>query len=413
MKRFASLLLAALLALAVLPASAAAPGFSNLTVTARYTEDTFADAAGDDIAVAAVYGLGLMRGNGQGSFNGSGVMRYAEVLALACRLHSLYRSGTAEFETGDGEDGPWYQVYLDYALSAGILEEAPEDLSAQAVRRDLAALLAKSLPESAYPAVNRVADNALADVFSDSPRASEIYLLCRAGVLVPEEGGALRPDAPVTHDYAAAVLSRAAYRSLRNRYTLSAGSASPLLAERPALADEALADCAVVGNTLAQGLNFYSGLGSVMHFYTDQYATVATASELLDRMDGRSFRRIYLEFGLNEFSMDLDHFQTLYGEIVDRLRQDQPGADIYVMSLTPVTADRNAAGNYTMERIRDFNSRLQELCRERECAYLDCCDALCDEDGWLPAEYAGWDGSPHLSEAAYRAWEKLIRTRYL
>ena len=57
-------------------------------------------------------------------------------------------------------------------------------------------------------------------------------------------------------------------------------------------------------------------------------------------------------------------------------------------------------------------SALRELAEENECWYLDCCTPLCDESGYLPDKYAGWDGSPHLATSGYGDWADVIRTYY-
>ena len=82
------------------------------------------------------------------------------------------------------------------------------------------------------------------------------------------------------------------------------------------------------------------------------------------------------------------------------------------MAITPVTKAVNDKGTFTMQRIRSWNGALYDLAAETGCRYLDCCTALCDETGYLPESYAGWDGSPHLEAAGYRAWAEAIRTHY-
>ena len=82
------------------------------------------------------------------------------------------------------------------------------------------------------------------------------------------------------------------------------------------------------------------------------------------------------------------------------------------MAVTLVTKARSDAGSFTMERITAFNEALRTLAEETQCWYLDCCTPLCDEDGYLPEEFGGWDGSPHLSVTGYCAWADMIRDYY-
>ena len=89
-----------------------------------------------------------------------------------------------------------------------------------------------------------------------------------------------------------------------------------------------------------------------------------------------------------------------------------PEAELYLMAVTPVTKTVSDRGTFTMKRIGEFNARLRALAEESECWYLDACTPLCDESGYLPAAYAGWDGSPHLATAGYVAWADVIRSYY-
>ena len=165
----------------------------------------------------------------------------------------------------------------------------------------------------------------------------------------------------------------------------------------------------MLGNSLADGMKLYSGLA--MDYYGTTGATVFNnnAEDLMEH----SYGKVYLEFGINELSYNTAPIMEAYGEIVDRIRSAMPEAEIYVMSLTPVTQKRNAGGTFTQEAIRNFNAALRELCTRKRCWYVDVFTALLDGDGWLPEEYAGWDGSPHLSSPGYRAWADVLRKYYV
>ena len=116
--------------------------------------------------------------------------------------------------------------------------------------------------------------------------------------------------------------------------------------------------------------------------------------------------------GINEIGYGPEKISEGYAALIDRIRAVMPDAEIYVMAITPVTWQKSAQGNFNMPTIRKVNAALYEMCREKDCWYLDCCELLCDESGFLPERYAGWDGSPHLAVEAYQAWADLIRTYY-
>lgn len=410
MKKMISALLAAVLVL-VCALPAAAEGYYNFKEVAAYAPGTFSD-VGEDVwyrdSVAAVYELGLMQG-ADGLFRPADSVTLGEAVALADRLHSLYHTGEAEFAATE----PWYEAYVDYAVQSGIVTDAAASWTEPATRAEFAGVLAHALPEEALPPVNEIADGQLPDVKMPHPRSAEIYSLYRAGVLTGNNSyGAFAPESTIERSSAAAIVARMAYRSLRQKYVLDILS-YPDLAEREAAPEGFFSNSAMLGNSLAQGMQIYSGLGDLgMSFFCYQSITVNSADEYVTQLCQRQYDRVYIEYGINEIYMEPSAFAEAYGRIIERIRAAMPEAEIYVMAVTPVTAARSAGGSFTMARIRAFNTALYALAEEMECWYLDCCESLCDDTGYLVGSYAGWDGSPHLDVSGYRAWADVIRTHY-
>ncbi len=428
MKRWITFLLCAALVCGccTLPA-AASGGLSNFRATAVYREGQFDDVKTEDWFhdnVAAVYELGLMIGAGTG-FNAQGNISAAEALTLCARIHSIYRTGKAKFE----QSTPWYQVYLDYCLDHNILKGSYADYDAALDRRDFATLLAHSMPASALPAINELADNAVPDVRAEDTWATEIYRLYRAGILRGGDAyGSFQPDTKITRAEVAAMVTRMAYRSLRLKFELQSGGAPvvdapglnyPDLPLQPRVDDSFFANAAMLGNSLVQGMKLFSGIQN-MRFFGVQSTSVfrpdgaeAVFSQLLQ---GR-YDKVYIEYGINEIGYGTASIVSAYGGIIDRIRQAMPGVEIYVMSMTPVTYQTSTSGNasgsvFSMNSIRSLNAALREMCIAKQCWYVDCCEALCDATGYLPEYYMGWDNSPHLAAAGYQAWAEVLRTHY-
>ena len=422
MKRFTCLFLAAALLCGCVTIIAHADGsLSNFQTVAQYTEGLFKDVSQEDWFhdnVAAVYELGLMVGTGH-RFKPKGELTLAETVTMAARIHSIYTTGAADCEKSE----PWYQVYVDYATTAGILsgvEITAQSLDAPATRRQFAAILAHALPERALPEINAVEDDAIPDVRCADTHGDEIYRLYRAGVLVgSEKNGACQPDSAIQRCAAAAVVTRMAYRSLRLRFTLER-QPYPDLIEKPRADDSMFANSAMVGNSLAQGMKIYSGLQ--MNYFVYQSTTVFDPNgydptRCYDRLLQGKYDRVYLEYGINELGFGPARICEGYGKLIDQIRERMPGVEIYVMAVTPVTYACSTTGNangsiFSMTAIRNLNAALREMCRDKQCWYLDCCELLCDDTGYLPKKYAGWDASPHLAVEGYVAWAEIIRTHY-
>ena len=413
MKKMISLLLGTILLFAcALPAAAAEGGYHNFKKVAEYAGGTFTDVAEDAWyrdSVAAVFELGFMQG-ADGLFRPEDSVTLGEAVALASRIHGMYHTGGVQFFAATD---PWYTAYVDYASSNGIIGGDFTSWEAPATRAQFAGILAHALPQEALPSVNDVADGQLPDVKAPDAYSAEIYSLYRAGILTGNNRyGSFAPASTIQRSAAATIVARMAYRSLRQKYTLEELT-YPDLAERDAAPDEFFANSAMLGNSLAQGMQLYSGLKNLgMDFFCYQSVTVNNADTYVTQLCQRQYDRVYIEYGINEIYMEPAAFAAAYGKIVDRIRAAMPEAEIYVMAVTPVTAARSSGGSFTMTRIRALNAALHDMAAERECWYLDCCETLCDDTGYLVGSYAGWDGSPHLAESGYRAWADVIRTYY-
>lgn len=175
--------------------------------------------------------------------------------------------------------------------------------------------------------------------------------------------------------------------------------------------DDYFADAAFIGNSLVDGFRMYSGL-SVCDYYAATSKTVFTVDEYITQMSGKDYGKIYILLGINEIGYSMDRLMSAYGGVLDRLAADHPDALIYIMGISPVSANKDAAGgSFTMANVRRFNENLYELAQEKECYYIDLCDALAGEDGFLPANKT-WDGI-HFNASYYKVWLEYLQYHYI
>lgn len=222
-KRILSLALTLGLVMTLCPtALAAGKGLSNFQKSAAYTTGTFTDVPADTWYaenVKTAYEMDLMKGTSSAAFSPDGNITVGSTIALACRLHSIYSTGTANFVQGE----PWYQVYVDYAVKNGIISQGQfTDYNAAATRRQFAAILARSLPAEALEAKNTVDDGMIPDVAAGSDNYNDIYLLYRAGILTGSDSkGTFQPETTITRSSVAAIVSRMANPALRQNISLT------------------------------------------------------------------------------------------------------------------------------------------------------------------------------------------------
>ncbi|MBN2285031.1 MAG: S-layer homology domain-containing protein [Tissierellales bacterium] len=161
--------------------------------------------------IAQAYEYGLMKGNSPSTFNPIGNVTLAEAVTMAARVHSIYSTGTATFSQGS----PWYQVYVDYAIDNGIIEEDDfDDYNRTATRAEMAYIFSNAMPTSEFEQQNTVVH--LPDVNSTTPYYASIMTLYRAGILTGgDTSGTFYPERNISRAEAAAIISRVALSSMR------------------------------------------------------------------------------------------------------------------------------------------------------------------------------------------------------
>lgn len=175
--------------------------------------------------------------------------------------------------------------------------------------------------------------------------------------------------------------------------------------------DAWFSDAAFLGNSLVDGFRLFSGL-TTCDVYAATSMTVLGADKLIEQMSAEQYGKVYILLGINEIGFDADYFKGIYADMLDAIREQQPDADIYIMSLTPVSEQKSTTDStFSMDRIRLYNEKLLELAEEKSCYYIDLIEALADDTGYLPAT-ATADGV-HFAASHYQVWLEYLRTHHV
>ena len=423
MKKTAALLLSAVLVLSagVTDARAASVGMFNFQRVNTYTDGQFTDVAPEDwynAGIRTAYELGLMGGESDSWFNAAGQITVAQAIITAARLHSIYHTGSRGFLSGD----PWYAPYISYAKEHGIITGDP-DIYAPATRAQFADILSHALPADALEPVNDIGVDAIPDVKSGGEYADSIYMLYRAGVLTGSNARhAFYPKSSISRAEAAVIVARMADKSLR-KGGLTLQYTGPDLTAMEVQDDSFFARSAILGNSLVEGLRLFSNLKSI-HYFSATSVSVVSATQtknvrlndgsmgtLVQSLCQEQYDKIYIELGINEIGTNVDTFIRRYGDMVDTIRTAEPGADIYIISVLPVTRAKSQSGQvFNMPRVNLYNAVLYQLAADKQCYYMDVCSAFLDGDGYLPSSWSS-DGV-HLYAKYYSVWENCMRTLY-
>ena len=111
-------------------------------------------------------------------------------------------------------------------------------------------------------------------------------------------------------------------------------------------------------------------------------------------------RNIYIMLGTNGLAyFDGAYMANKLVELIAELETACPTANIYVITIPPVTAAHEAEGQETMEMVNNYNAKLKEICSMGGYGCIDLCSLLQDVNGYLAAQYAEADGLHFLGDA--------------
>lgn len=378
-------------------------------------ENGFLDVASDSPFlpyIAFVYENGYMRGPDDSHFEPLKDMDVASAMALLCNLNNKLQRNNAEFPDTE----PWYETYVSYAQKQGIIDKSVKEFEVPLTRGQFSEMLVNAVPESMLPAINKVKQGAIPDVDMEKSYANAVYTLYRAGIFSGvDRMGNFKPESKIARQEVAAAIARVMASSMRNRFKnvgdkVTENSIEPKEHKEPA-DNEYFSDAAFIGNSLVDGLKLFSGLTSSDYYSKTGLSVSNVKEEILETLGEKNYHKIYIELGINEITYETSYFKLLYGEMIDEIRRLEPEADIYIMSLLPVTEEESAmSDSFNNENIMKFNRTLRTLASEKGCYYLDVYSELVDANGYLPTEVS-WDGI-HLTADGYGVWENYIRTHY-
>lgn len=182
-------------------------------------------------------------------------------------------------------------------------------------------------------------------------------------------------------------------------------------------------DALFIGDSITTGIELYdvmsnaqviafTGINPQTYFTREvielEDGSTVTMEEAVRRADNPG--KIYVMMGSNGVAfLDIDTFTDYYGQMLDSIMEAQPDADIYVQSITPVTATLSASQPAeSNEKINEYNARINQLAGERGLYFVDVNKALADETGALPEDASPADGM-HFTSAYYQKWLDYLR----
>lgn len=187
------------------------------------------------------------------------------------------------------------------------------------------------------------------------------------------------------------------------------------------MGEEWFDDSAIIGHSLMEGFEGFAGVYSNITYFTSTGLSAAgtLGYSKFDLPDGgtgtlkkglsqREFSKFYIMLGINEITASDSRFKSNMKGIVDAIRESQPDAPIYIMSITPTTEKKSANSPFNKENVLRLNAVLQELCEEEECYYVDLYTCFADDNGYLPADKST-DGV-HVTAPQYKVMADYLKS---
>lgn len=153
-------------------------------------------------------------------FRPDSTLTVAQAIKLAAALHQLDHLGKVTLSNGS----PWYSSYVEYAVANDIIEKAYQNytdaqMNAPVTRGEFVHIFHGA--ESAYAAINTVADNSIPDVKMTDKFAAEIYEFYRAGILTGSDAkGTFHSASSIKRSEVSAILVRMFDTASRQSITL-------------------------------------------------------------------------------------------------------------------------------------------------------------------------------------------------
>ncbi len=214
-RKVISLLLAATMLLSLAPAAiAAGMPFQDVSTEAWYYSD-----------VDEAYQSGLVVGTSSTTFEPEKNLTYAEAVTLAARMYQSKYEGGATLQASTS--GAWYQTFVDYARSRGIILKDYE-WDQNATRAGYIEIFSRALKSEDLSPINTVDDGMIPDVPMTHPQASAIYMLYRAGILRGNDDAySCLPENNITRAEMSAILTRMMNPSRRISFDLKSETEEP------------------------------------------------------------------------------------------------------------------------------------------------------------------------------------------
>ena len=254
-----------------------------------------------------------------------------------------------------------------------------------------------------------------------------VYALQQAGIFKGRDDGSFSPDAGASRAEVATILMRFC------RLMDSLGADTHLdnttktefddyvvfgnvLPQSAAVSESHYGDACFVGHSIVNGMSqsFYNTFPSADFLAKDGLSAAGTLSygefsfdgrtgTLKEALNAKSYGKVYIMLGINDVGGKTDRFYANMAAVIETVRNAQPNAEIYLISLTPLSKEytEKRSEAFKVSGLISYNNILQQLSIEKNVYYIDAFSFMADSEGYLLEQYSR-DGL-HINKAGSAA----------
>ena len=317
-----------------------------------------------------------------------------------------------------------YAAAASWAVEKGLFDSGDGSFSPdQALNREqLAILLNRYLAcsDMVLPEINETV------VFFDTPNLSPegktaAGVLQRGGVMAEASDGNFYPGAAVTLAQAETIFLRFIGAMRRRFMTLPTAT----VAESDPVDPSWFSDACFIGHSQVVAMRMYFDFTGTdylaevgftapdMLVHKGFHTSSGRAGSLLRLLQNKSYGKVFVMLGINDVSdrkNRIAEFKEPMRKILDMIKEMQPDAKLYLISLAPVGHAAPYVVIYNPRVTMLYSQAVKDLSREYGAEYIDLYRPLSGADGYMYDEYSVNDGI-HITPETYSSLlEDYFRT---
>lgn len=183
---------------------------------------------------------------------------------------------------------------------------------------------------------------------------------------------------------------------------------------------EYFADALFIGDSRTVGLMEYGNIENAMFFADSGMSVFALEKKKVsipnegkvsfdELLNDRQYGKIYLMLGINELGYRFENIQKKYKETVEKIKECQENAIIYLCANMHVTEEQSQKDEiYNNANVNKVNEMIRGLADNETTFYIDVNGLFDDENGNLSTEYSS--DSFHVYGKYYIEWANWLCT---